>query len=77
LVDRIEYLCDNYGHECKQLALVSAETAQLLFKDLEERNGGWDGLMVNSYWVKKIKEKYGVVGIETRELGVNIAPFKL
>ena len=48
------------------------EIARQIFTELEEHNAGYDGLVVNSTWVKRLKEKWGVPDIETRELGVNV-----
>jgi hypothetical protein len=52
------------------------DTARKIFMALEEHNAGWDGIMVNSYWVKIIKKEFGVEDIETLELGKNVKPFE-
>ena len=72
---RIQVLEASLADVKNQVEQVRKETARDIFKELQSHEAGWDGISVNAYWTKIIKDKYYCGDIETRELGVNIKPF--
>ncbi len=72
---RIQVLEASLADVKNQVERVKKETARDIFKELQSHEAGWDGISVNAYWTKIIKDKYYCGDIETRELGVNIKPF--